>query len=82
VGSPIKKFCVVPKKGKGKENVHEPNKELPMHVNLHSSTKESSGEDDSLLVPLKATTKTSTSGAKASQSLTMTMRSCWLRSQQ
>jgi len=52
VGLPTKKFCAIPKKGKGEENVHEPTKELPMHVDLHSSMKESNGEGDSLLVPL------------------------------
>jgi hypothetical protein len=52
VGSLIKKFCAVPKKGKGEENVHEPSKELLVHVDLHFSTNESIGEGDSLLVPL------------------------------
>jgi hypothetical protein len=52
MGSPIKKFHVIPKKGKREENVHEPSKELLVHVDLHSSMKESSGEGDSLLVPL------------------------------
>ncbi len=38
VGSPIKKFIAIPNKGKGEENVHEPSKELPRHVDLHFST--------------------------------------------
>lgn len=52
VGLPIKKLPTVPKKGKGEVHVHEPSKELPVHVDLHSSMEESSGEGDSLLVPM------------------------------
>ncbi len=52
VDLPIKKFLAVPKKGKGEENVHEPSKELPMHVDSHSLIEKSNGEGDSLLVPL------------------------------
>ncbi len=52
MGSPIKKIPAIPKKGKGEENVHEPSKELPVHVDLHSSMKEYSGENDSLLDPM------------------------------
>jgi hypothetical protein len=52
VGSPIKKLPTIPKKGKGEENVHEPSKELLVHVDLHSLMEESNGEGDSLPIPL------------------------------
>jgi hypothetical protein len=48
MASPIKKLPMVPKKGKGEENVHE----LPVHVDLHSSMEESNGEGGSLPIPL------------------------------
>ncbi len=51
MGLPIKKFLMAPKKNKGKEKVHEPSKELLMHVELHSS-KKSNNEGDYLLVLL------------------------------
>jgi hypothetical protein len=51
VGFPIKKLLMAPKKNNGKEKVHELSKELPMHVDLHSS-KKSNNDNDYLLVLL------------------------------
>jgi hypothetical protein len=48
MGSPIKKPPMAPKKNKRKEKVHEPSKELLVHVDLHSF-EEFNKKDDYLL---------------------------------
>ncbi len=51
MGFPIKKLLMAPKKDNGKEKVHAPSKELPMHVDLHSS-KKSNNDGDYLMLLL------------------------------